>query len=667
MLPYNLMVGVAILVPLVAAILVFIIRQYHVRGAIVVLAAIVMIINSILFLLHGADKFTPANGQLWDTVVTVLDYLILLFYLYAGISLKNWLVIIFGLTQIVPLAYFEFGMGGNSALAAITPTFVIDHLAIVMCLVISIVGSLICVYAIRYMYDHEHHQHLEKSRQSRFLFWMVLFLGAMNGLVFANNLIYLYFFWEMTTLVCFQLIAHDLTPEAIGNAARALWMNSIGGTTLILAMIFLFAKSGAGSLSLASMIGSQYSSATSVIPAALLLLPVVLMAFTGMIKAAQLPFQSWLLGAMVAPTPVSALLHSSTMVKAGVYLVLRLAPAFAGTRVGIMVALVGAFTFMAASGLAISQTTGKRVLAYSTIANLGLIIACAGINTPLSIAAAILLIIFHAVSKGLMFLCAGTIEHIVWSREIEDMEGLAAKAPMTTTITAIGVLSMFLPPFGMLLAKWMALESSFTVPLAGILFVIASAATIVFWAKWLGRLLQVLPKLGAKIESLSLSYTVPLWALVLGIFGVGILIAPIYTGFLQYAVADVITTGQAVIAHGLNIGIGAASPIAVTSAFGIGSYPIWPLFVVLAIAVLIPFIFVAIKPGELRPVYLCGEQVGIEDDEWYSTADTKVKVQLGGYYFKNVLGELALNPWVYTVAILLMVIMFLAVLWGGVI
>jgi ech hydrogenase subunit A len=657
--PENWMMAVAILLPVVAAILVYIVRQYHVRGAIVILAAIVLIINSILFLLHGGFKFTPVNSY-WDTIVTVLDYLILLFYIYAGISLRNWLVLIFALTQIVPLAYFEFGMGGGAALAAINPTFVVDHLAIVMCLVISIVGSLICVFAIRYMYDHEHHLHLEKSRTSRFLFWLVLFLGAMNGLVFANNLIYLYFFWEVTTLVCFELIAHDLTAEAIGNAARALWMNSIGGTAMVIAMILLFAKSGPGSLSVASIIGSQYSGVTGAIPAALLLLPVALMAFTGMIKAAQLPFQTWLLGAMVAPTPVSALLHSSAMVKAGVYLVLRLAPAFAGTRLGIMVALCGAFTFMCASGLAISQTNGKRVLAYSTIANLGLIIACAGINTPLSIAAAILLIIFHAISKCLMFLCAGTIEHIVWSREIEDMEGLAAKAPMTTLIFAIGTISMFLPPFGMLLAKWMALESAFTLPVVAWLFVIASAATIVFWAKWLGRLLQVLPKLGAKIESLSLSYTVPLWVLVLGIFGVGIGVASVFSRFVRNAVADVIQSGQAV-ATAMG-GILNTGPAPVTNAPGyvIGAYPVWPIFIALAIAILIPFIFVAIKPGELRPVYMCGEQAGGPDtDEWYSTADAKVKMQLGGYYFKGALGEAALNPWTYTLSILLLVILFL--------
>jgi ech hydrogenase subunit A len=659
MLPYNWMMAVAILLPVVAAILVFVIRQYHVRGVIVILAAIALIVNSVLFLLHGADKFTPVNTQMWDMVVTVLDYLILLFYIYVGISLKNWLVLIFALAQIIPLAWFEFGMNGSAALAQISPTFVVDHLAIVMCLVISIVGSLICVFAIRYMYDHEHHQHLEKSRQSRFLFWLVLFLGAMNGLVFSNNLIYLYFFWEVTTLVCFQLIAHDLTKEAIGNAARALWLNSIGGFALIIAMILLLVNGGPNALSLASIINSKYTSLSSAVPAALLILPVALMCLTGMIKAAQLPFQSWLLGAMVAPTPVSALLHSSTMVKAGVYLVLRLAPAFAGTKLSIMVALVGAFTFMAASGLAISQTTGKRVLAYSTIANLGLIIACAGINTPLAITAAILLIIFHAVSKGLMFLCAGTIEHIVWSREIEDMEGLAAKAPMVTTITAIGVLSMFLPPFGMLLGKWMALESASVIPLAAWMFVIASAATIVFWAKWLGRLLQVLPKLGSKIESLSLSYTAPLWLLVVGIFGVGIGVAPILTGFVQNAVADVITSGQAVVAQGWGLEVNGVSAVSGAANFAVGNYPVWPLFIAFAIAVLIPFIFVAIKPGELRPVYMCGEQAGGTDtDEWYSTADVKTKVQLGGYYYKGVLGEAALNPWTYTLSIVLLVIMF---------
>jgi ech hydrogenase subunit A len=658
---FKWMMAVAILLPLVCGLLILIIRHYHIRGIIVIIAAIALIINSILMLLHGQATFTPAQSY-WGLVITVLDYAMLLFYIYVGLSLKNWLVLIFALTQVVPLAWWEFGMGANKITETIKPAFVMDHLAIIMVMIISIIGSLICIFGIRYMYDHEHHLKLEKSRQPRFFFWMVMFLGAMNGLVMANNILWLYFFWEVTTLCCFQLIAHDLTKEAVNNGARALWMNSIGGTALVIAMIYLF-KSHGGT--------ADYLTLSAIIKAggnqAILLIPVALLCFTGMVKAAQFPFQGWLLGAMVAPTPVSALLHSSTMVKAGVYLVLRLAPAFLGSYLGTMIAICGAFTFFAASGLAISQTTGKRVLAYSTVANLGLIVACAGINTPLSIAAAILLIIFHAVSKGLLFMCAGTIESQIWSREIEDMEGLAARYPVTTLITVIGMLSMFLPPFGMLIGKWMALEAvaqQHVLVIVAVLFVLASAATMVFWAKWLGRLLQVLPKIGSKLEKLSLTYWVPLWTCVVGIFVVGIGVVPIYQKFVHYAVdtiasaqlAEAVTKPVAVAAsQGLNLSVGVQQ-----SAVNLfGSFPVWPLYIVLAIAVLLPLIFVTIKPGELRPVYMCGEQVkGADADQWYTTGDAKENVVLGGFYWKDVLGETALNPWAYTIAIALLVIMF---------
>src|SRR5208337_3276041 len=274
--------------------------------------------------------------------------------------LRNRLVLIFAATQIIPIAYFEFVMKAHMDLR---PAFVVDHLAIVMTLIISIIGSLICIYAIRYMRDHEQHAHVDKSRQSRFLFWLVLFLGAMNGLVFANNLFWLYFFWEVTTLCSFMLISHDKTQIALENAARALWMNSTGGTAFILAIIYLYAtQGGASALSVQNIIGGGMHSAA-------MLMPVALLCFTGCTKAAQMPFQSWLLGAMVAPTPVSALLHSSTMVKAGVYLVLRLAPLVAGTKVGMMVALVGAVTFVIGSLAAITTSEAKRVLAWSTVAN----------------------------------------------------------------------------------------------------------------------------------------------------------------------------------------------------------------------------------------------------------------------------------------------------------
>ena len=175
--------AIAILLPVAAGFLVLAVRNYYARNVIVIATAIVLIANSILLSIRGPFTYTP-GGFDWGLLITILDYAILIFYLYVGISLRNWLVLIFALTQILPLAYFEFVMKAHIEVA---PAFVIDHLALVMTMVISIIGSLICIFALRYMYDHEHHAGIEKSRQPRFLFWLVLFLGAMNGLVFANN------------------------------------------------------------------------------------------------------------------------------------------------------------------------------------------------------------------------------------------------------------------------------------------------------------------------------------------------------------------------------------------------------------------------------------------------------------------------------------------------
>ncbi len=221
---------------------------------------------------------------------------------------------------------------------------------------------------------------------------------------------------------------------------------------------------------------------------------------------------------------------------------------------------------------------------------------------------------------------------------------------------------MFLPPFGMLLGKWMALEAAFVIPLAAVLFVLASAATMVFWAKWLGRLLQVLPRLGRKFESLSPSYSVPLWLLVIGILVLVIGVAPVYQKFVHFAVNNVIAAEQ-VFAEGWNILVPGVTAVTPFSELIVGSYPVWPLFIVFAVALLLPFLFLTVKPQELRPVYMCGEQVGDTDtDEWLTAADQKAKIQLGGYYFQNVLGEAALNSWVNTIAIALLLILFGVVL-----
>jgi ech hydrogenase subunit A len=305
---------------------------------------------------------------------------------------------------------------------------------------------------------------------------------------------WLYFFWEITTLCSFLLIGYKETDESKTNAMRALTMNLMGGLGFALAIVLL-GNNGIGSLMELRRQGN--ASQVMVIAAGLL-------AFAGITKAAQFPFAGWLRGAMVAPTPVSALLHSSTMVKAGVYLVLRLAPNLEGTKAGILIALVGAVTFVAGSLVAICTSDAKKILAYSTIANLGLIVLCGGIGTQEAVWAGILLIIFHAVAKALLFLCVGVVEHKIHSRDVEEMAGLILRMPKLAVMIEIGIAGMFLAPFGMLISKWAVLKAIVDAhPLLSIFIVFGSSATLFFWIKWLGKLLQITGPMDNKEKNIS--------------------------------------------------------------------------------------------------------------------------------------------------------------------
>jgi ech hydrogenase subunit A len=307
----------------------------------------------------------------------------------------------------------------------------------------------------------------------------------------------------MTTLCSFLLIGYTRTEQAKQNALRALVMNLAGGLAFAAAIVWFQRQSG--SIELQTLITSK---------PALALLPAALLCFAGITKSAQLPFSSWLLGAMVAPTPVSALLHSSTMVKAGVYLVLRMAPVITGTKVGLLVALVGAVTFLAGSLAAITTSDAKRVLAWSTVANLGLIVMCGGIGTYEAVWAGVLLIIFHAAAKCLLFLCVGVVEHRLHSRDIEAMSGLLLNMPRVGIMMLIGMAGMFLAPFGMLISKWAVLKAVVDAyPSLSVFIVFGSAATLFFWVKWMGKLLEVMRPREPAETPLALGEAIALYGL----------------------------------------------------------------------------------------------------------------------------------------------------------
>ena len=355
----------------------------------------------------------------------------------------------------------------------------IDCLAMLMCIIIAFVGGLICIYAVGYMKEYHHH-HTEFTDRSGFFFSMLFFfLAAMFGLVLSANLIWMYFFWEITSVISFLLIGYTRTDEAVTNSFRALWMNLLGGLGFAVAIAL-------SALDLGTVELDQVVAAGS-------LLPLACLSLAGLTKSAQLPFSSWLLGAMVAPTPSSALLHSATMVKAGVYLLIRLSPALNGNLVGTMVSFIGGFTFIAASLMAIAQNDGKKVLAFSTVSNLGLIVACAGIGMEETIWGAVLLMIFHSVSKSMLFQAVGATENCLGSRDIENMHGMLLRLPKLTYIMGIGIAGMYLAPFGMLISKWVALKAF--VDSGNYILVLflayGSASTMFYWTKWLAKLISM--------------------------------------------------------------------------------------------------------------------------------------------------------------------------------
>jgi len=474
-----------ILFPLIAAFFLFLAKKDIERDWIVKLSALAIGIVSVYLLIStynkGALLVSIIPGEPTGILMFILEMLIAVFILYLGIVHKKWLVVGLILVQSVVMLYFELVYAHT---IHVQSNLFIDEFSNILALIIGIIGSLICVYSLGYMkFFHEHHPEMP-DRRPWFFAIMFIFIAAMFGLVFSNNILWVYFFWEVTTLCSFLLIGYTKTEEATNNAFSALWMNLLGGVAFAGAIIYL-AMFGNGIMGLDTLLASGKVIA---------LIPAALIGFAGLTKAAQLPFSSWLVGAMVAPTPVSALLHSSTMVKAGVYILVRLAPIFQSTFTGYLIAMVGALTFLIASGIAISQSNAKRVLAYSTIANLGLIVACAGIGTYEAIWAAILLIVFHAISKSLLFLSVGSVEHRIKSREIDDMNGLIVRMPRIAAMMVIGIAGMFLAPFGMLISKWAAIRAFIDVPY-GFLFVIilafGSAMTVFFWTKWMGKIIAV--------------------------------------------------------------------------------------------------------------------------------------------------------------------------------
>jgi multicomponent Na+:H+ antiporter subunit A len=310
-------------------------------------------------------------------------------------------------------------------------TLRLDGLGLLFALLISGIGTLIFIYGGGYLHGHAH--------ITRLFVLLLLFMGSMLGIVLADNLVVLYVFWELTTITSYLLIGFDHeNPIARKSAWQSLVVTGTGGLALMAGMILL-AEAAGGVYSISELLtrGEMIQGSALYQPALVLIL---IGAFA---KSAQFPFHFWLPNAMTAPTPVSAYLHSATMVKAGIYLMARLSPAIAGTELWHAIVIpAGAVTMLVGGYLALNKTDLKQVLAYSTVSALGTITLLLGIGTPESVQAAMVFLMAHAMYKGALFMVAGAVDHETGTRNVELVGGLRRAMPITATAALLAALSL---------------------------------------------------------------------------------------------------------------------------------------------------------------------------------------------------------------------------------
>ena len=387
------------------------------------------------------------------------------------------------LFSLIPLGIFTGLWTGWIESAAFIPwveplgltfSFQAEGIARLFALLITGIGAAVTLYSGGYFAGD--------PRTGRWFCFLYLFMGSMLGLVLSDNVFSLFVFWELTSITSFLLIGFDhWKPEARGAALQSLLVTGGGGLSLLAGLVLL--AQAAGSVNLSAIAASPSTSSPMLSWSAALIL------IGAAAKSAQVPFQFWLPNAMTAPTPASAFLHSSTMVKAGVFVLFRLNPAFADLPWwGIALMLLGGLTALTGGWMVLRQHVLKPLLAWSTVSSLGIMVLLIGAGTPEALFAAAVFIIAHALYKAALFLVAGIVDHASGERDTHKLGGLRRDMPITAiTATLAGLSMMGIPLTAGFVAKEVVYETLMHVPglgFPGVLAVLLAGASFVLvaWA-----------------------------------------------------------------------------------------------------------------------------------------------------------------------------------------
>ena len=350
-------------------------------------------------------------------------------------------------------------------------SFYLDGLSLLFALLISFIGVFIVVYAGGYLRGD--------PNLGRFYLALLAFMAAMLGLVLSDNLITLFVFWELTSLTSFFLVGYKHQYEASRTSAlQALLVTGLGGLAMLAG--FLLLGSVAGTYTISELLTQP--DAVRAIQGHALYLPTLLLVLLGALtKSAQFPFHFWLPNAMAAPTPVSAYLHSATMVKAGIYLLARLSPALGGTAAWLwLLGAAGGLTVLTAGALALKQRDLKKLLAYSTLVALGLLTMLLAVGTPAAVKAAMVFLLAHSLYKASLFMVAGTVDHQAGTRDVRELSGLARVMPLTFVAALFAAFSTAgLPPKLGFIGKELAYEGLLGAPALLVAAVLSNATMFV--------------------------------------------------------------------------------------------------------------------------------------------------------------------------------------------
>ena len=537
-----------------------------------------------------------------NEVVTGADMMLLLYFGWVAIRRKSWLVGLMSILQLGALLY----------LLTIIPRvdemqFMVDKLSVFMFLLINVISSLISIYSLQYI-DEEDCSAFRKKYFLSILFW---FIAVMNLIVSSDNMEYFFLFFELTTLASFLLIEFRKDETSVKNALTALWMNQMGGLAILVA-IFFITNNGYGAATFSNLLA--HSSASGI------LLPLALFSIAALIKGAQMPFSKWLLGAMVAPTPVSALLHSSTMVKIAPFIILRLSPALKDTPVASVVIALTGFVFIAAAIGALSQDNFKRILAHSTIALLALMIMMGAVGTPVTLVASLTLIFFHGISKCMLFLNAGILDRVFHFKQASDMDKLGETGPFTSFVITIGFMSLLLPPFGAFIGKWFSIETMGTLALhqklLGALVIVAIACGGAVLSLLYFKVLGLLIARTGNQDKIKFEKTKPLYNgtmyILLGLIILSVLSFPfLMTDYFVPVASQTLSLPIAVATEGWNLHIGSMT------------LPIVPLliaFFLLPVTIILAM-FIRFKNVDRAKEYMCGEKINYSFSSFYFSTD----------------------------------------------